>query len=54
MSLYGLIWRLLPGPRWLKLCEAVVLALAVVAALFNWGFPMIAPFMPFNNNTVGQ
>ncbi len=54
MSFYGLIWRILPGPTALKVVEALILALAVVAALFTWVFPLIAPFMPFNETTVGQ
>ena len=31
---------------------ALVLVLAVVAVLFVWVFPRIAPLMPFNDNTV--
>jgi hypothetical protein len=54
MSFYGLIWRLLPGPTALKVVEACVLVLAVVAVLFTWVFPQIAPYMPFNDTTVGQ
>ncbi len=54
MSLYGLLWRLLPGPKALKVVEAAVLVVVVVAALFTWVFPQIAPLMPFNNITVDQ
>lgn len=54
MSFYGLLWRLLPGPRVVKVAEALVLAVAAVAALFIWLFPLIAPYMPFNDTTVGQ
>ena len=54
MSFYGLVWRILPGPTALKVVEALILLLAVVAVLFIWVFPVIAPYMPFNDNTVGQ
>jgi len=54
LSFYALIWRLLPGPRALKAVEALVLLLAVVAVLFIWVFPQVAPYMPFNNTTVGE
>ncbi len=54
MSFYGWVWRLLPGPRPIKVVEAMVLVLAVVAALFVWVFPQIAPSLPFNDTTVGQ
>ena len=54
MSFYGLIWRILPGPKALKLLEALILLLAVVAVLFTWVFPLVAPYMPFNETTVGE
>lgn len=54
MSFYGYLWRLLPGPTALKVVEAIVLVVAVVAVLFVWVFPQIAPYMPFNDTTVGQ
>jgi hypothetical protein len=52
MSFYGWLWRLLPGPVAVKVVTAVILLLAVVAVLFTWVFPMIAPMMPFNQTTV--
>jgi len=52
MSFYGLLWRILPGPTPVKVILAVLLLLAVVAALFTWVFPAIAPLMPFNDTTV--
>ncbi len=54
MSFYGLVWRLLPGPRPLKVIEAMLLVAGVVAVLFVWVFPQIAPYMPFNETTVGE
>lgn len=54
MSVYGAIWRWLPGPTAVKVVEAALLVLAVVAVLFTWVFPLVAPYMPFNDTTVGQ
>jgi hypothetical protein len=52
--MYAAIWRLLPGPRWLKTLEALALVLAVVAVLFTWVFPLVAEtFHPFEGATVG-
>ena len=51
--LYAALWRALPGPAPAKLLQALVLLAAVVAFLFLWLFPRIAPLMPFNDNTVG-
>lgn len=54
MSLYGLIWRLLPGPFAAKVVEATLLAVLVVGVLFTWVFPQVAGFMPFNETTVNR
>ena len=51
--LYGALWRALPGPTPAKALQVLVLLAAVVAFLFLWLFPRIAPSMPFNDNTVG-
>ena len=50
--LYAVIWRALPGPLVVRVLLATVLVLVVVAVLFVWVFPRIAPLMPFNDNTV--
>lgn len=50
--LYSALWRALPGPTALKALQALVLVALVVAVLFLWVFPRIAPLMPFNDNTV--
>lgn len=52
--MYGWLWRLLPGPVPVKVLLALVLLVAVVTALFVWVFPAVAPYMPFNDNTVGD
>ena len=51
--MYGPLWRLLPGPWPVKLLLSLVLVLVVVAVCFLWLFPAIAPYMPFNGNSVG-
>jgi Fe2+ transport system protein B len=50
---YGLIWRSLPGPLAVRVVLACLLALAVVFVLFEYVFPVAAPLVPFNDNTVG-
>jgi hypothetical protein len=50
--MYGFIWRHLPGPLLVRILLALVLVAAVVAVLFLWVFPAVAPIMPFNNGTV--
>ncbi|HZI97929.1 MAG TPA: hypothetical protein VFD41_10450 [Actinomycetales bacterium] len=52
--MYALIWRLLPGPRPVKILLALALVVAVVFVLFEYVFPVAAPLVPFNDNTVGD
>lgn len=51
--MYGWIWRSLPGPVAVKVLLALLLVVAVVAVLFVWVFPAVAPYLPFNDGTVG-
>ena len=52
--MYGWVWRHLPGPTVLRAVLALALVVAVVAVLFLWVFPLAAPLVPFNDNTVGE
>ena len=52
--MYSALWRVLPGPRWVRALVLLALALAVVAACFEWVFPAVAPYVPFNETTVGE
>lgn len=52
--MYRWLWRSLPGPAWVRAVLLLVAAVVVLAACFTWVFPAIAPFMPFNNQTVGE
>ncbi len=50
--MYAMLWRLLPGPRWVRALLCLVLLAVVLAVCFTWVFPAIAPHMPFNDSTV--
>jgi hypothetical protein len=52
--MYGWLWRHLPGPRSVRAAIMLALAAAVLVACFAWLFPAIAPYMPFNQTTVGD
>ena len=52
--MYAWLWRVLPGPAWVRVLLVLVLAVAVVAVCFTWVFPAIAPYMPFNEITVDE
>ncbi|MET4159112.1 hypothetical protein [Agromyces sp. PvR057] len=41
MSVYGALWRVLPGPIWLRIILLLLLIAAAVYALFTWVFPWV-------------
>lgn len=51
--MYGWMFRHLPGPLWVRILLTLLILAAVVVVLFQWVFPAIAPFMPFNDGLVG-
>ena len=50
--MYGALWRVLPGPVWLRIILALLLAAAVVFALFTWVFPWVDAILNPINVTV--
>jgi len=51
--MYSWIWRHLPGPRAVKLLQALVLLAAVLTLLMLVVFPWVEPRLPFNAVTTG-
>lgn len=52
--MYAALWRLLPGPTWFKVVEALVLTLAVAWVLLTWVFPAVEPHLPFDRIVIGD
>ena len=50
--MYGLIWRILPGPWASKFIMFVGLLAGGAAVLWFFAFPAISPHMPFNDGAV--
>ena len=50
--MYAALWRALPGRRGAKLATMILLFLIVVAMLFTWVFPAVAPLLPFDQVTI--
>lgn len=50
--MYAWIFSILPGPKWLRIIEVMIVILAVVAALFQWGFPWVVATFHLSENTV--
>jgi hypothetical protein len=42
---YGALWRVLPGPWWLRALILLVIAAAIVYALVTWVFPIVDSFV---------
>ncbi|MDQ1123928.1 hypothetical protein [Microbacterium trichothecenolyticum] len=40
--MYGALWRVLPGPWWVRLLVVLVLVAAVLYALFFYVFPWVS------------
>jgi len=51
--MYAWLFRRLPGPLWVRILLAVLVVAALVVALFGWGFPALAPYLPFDDGMVG-
>ncbi|WP_191621795.1 hypothetical protein [Microbacterium caowuchunii] len=43
--MYGALWRVLPGPWWVRLLIVLVLVAAVLYALFFYVFPWVSPLL---------
>ena len=50
--MYGALWRVLPGPVWLRIILMLLLVVAVVFALFTWVFPWVDGLLNPINVTV--
>lgn len=52
--MYEFIWRILPGNWFVKLIISLILIAAVCYVLLEYVFPVIAPYMPFNDATIEE
>jgi hypothetical protein len=43
--MYAALWRLLPGPWWLRVLILVVVIAAVLYGLFCYVFPWVSPII---------
>jgi hypothetical protein len=52
--MYAALWRILPGPTWLRVVELAILAVLVLTACVLWVFPIIDQLTAPQNVTVDQ
>ena len=51
--MYGALWRILPGPWWVRLIVVLVLLAAVLYALMFWVFPWVSPLVSPGDVSIG-
>ncbi|WP_372734694.1 hypothetical protein [Nocardioides sp.] len=50
--MYAALWRVLPGPTWVRILAVLVGFVAVSVVLFLFVFPVIEPLLPFDQITL--
>ncbi|SDR78822.1 MULTISPECIES: hypothetical protein [Microterricola] len=51
--MYGALWRVLPGPVWLRILLLLVLLTAAIYSLATWVFPWVETLINNQEATVG-
>ena len=51
--MYAALWRVLPGPWWVRVVILLVLAAAALFALVTWVFPWVDSLIGPQEGTVG-
>ncbi len=52
--MYAFLWRLLPGPLWLRILQAVILVVLVLFLLVTFLFPWLNTFLNAYDVTVEE
>jgi hypothetical protein len=50
--MYAALWRILPGPVWVRVLILVVAAVLIIAALVEWVFPWASDTLLPQDSTV--
>jgi hypothetical protein len=51
--MYAALWRALPGPVLVRVLLLLVLLALLVFVCFEWLFPLVASWLPYDETTVG-
>ena len=52
--MYGALWRVLPGPWWLRVLILLVAVAGIFAACVLWVFPFVDGFLQPQDVTVSE
>jgi hypothetical protein len=50
--MYAALWRVLPGPWWVRVIVLIVLLVVILFALIQWVFPYVDQFVAPQDVTV--
>lgn len=50
--MYAALWRILPGPAWVRVITLIVAAAAVLYVCVSWVFPLVQELFPQLDVTV--
>jgi len=51
--MYAALWRVLPGPAWVRVLILLIAVAAIVYGLFFHAFPWLAQFITPTESTIG-
>jgi Kef-type K+ transport system membrane component KefB len=54
LTVYGALWRALPGPVWVRLIMVIALIAVVLYVLGTWVFPWVQSFVDTQDVTVEE
>ena len=52
--MYAALWRILPGPVWVRILISVALVAVVLTSLVLWVFPFVDQLIAPQDVTVGE
>lgn len=52
--MYGALWRILPGPAWLRVLILMALLAVLLFCLIEWIFPWVNSILPTQEVTVDE
>jgi len=52
--MYAALWRILPGPVWVRIILVLILLAAVLFSLVEWVFPFVDQFVAPQDVTVSE
>jgi hypothetical protein len=52
--MYAALWRVLPGPWWVRLLILLIAAVAILTALVYWVFPVLDQLVAPQDVTVDE